>query len=682
FLRCLALILVALALSRPTLDSAAAPWVGEQSVGMVIAVDASYSMAHGEHSRFERATEICRQIGATAREGDPLSLVLMSTRPRVLLRRAGFSPQTFEETLEKTVEPTVYRSNLEQNLSVLQELVEELKTPARECYLVTDAQEADWSNLSSAALSELERLASVARVFIVPVTIEGDDNLSLQELSFESGSLRVNGVARFVARVRNEGRRATDGGTIEFSVNGALATRRSVGRLEAGETRPVSFFASFETAGDTRISARLSKDELTIDNDRYAVATIVPQVRVLCADGRLAGGNERSGAYYAVRALRLRGARGAAEEGDTSTSIQVQHIDAADLSLETLKDYGVLVLCDVADVAPEMKDRIDKFVRSGGGLIVFSGANVDSAQYNTRFGDLLPAELGEALGATASAGVAGADDAEEAPSWTLASVPGRDPLSSIATRLPEGLLETARIDRLLSAKLLPGAELLLSVPEASNAPLLVRKDVGDGTVLLFTTSADRSWNQLPIHPIYAMVLQQAVAQLSDRSELRHLTVGASSRVAVSGQADQPVEIVDPSGGKLEGRTAPGKGQVVCAVEPELPGFYELSARDAKKVSVAVNVDAVEAGVRVVDRAALSKSVGASGAQVLAPSELAVEIENSRQGRELADVLLALGVLCFLLQSFIAKRFTDRMSRGDADVGATLQMSRVAAARRS
>ena len=63
-------------------------------------------------------------------------------------------------------------------------------------------------------------------------------------------------------------------------------------------------------------------------------------------------------------------------------------------------------------------------------------------------------------------------------------------------------------------------------------------------------------------------------------------------------------------------------------------------------------------------------------------DLTAAIEKSRQGRELANILLIMGVIVFVLQSLLARHFTNRMGSGETDVAASLQMSRVAAARRS
>ncbi len=122
-LRCLALALLALALMRPTMDSDAA--IGNKKVGMVVAIDASYSMNHGANSRFERAVEKAREIFTTAKEGDPISLVLMSTRPEVLLRSVSYNPGTVAAKLDELKSAGPNSLNLESNIELLDELVGE-----------------------------------------------------------------------------------------------------------------------------------------------------------------------------------------------------------------------------------------------------------------------------------------------------------------------------------------------------------------------------------------------------------------------------------------------------------------------------------------------------------------------------------------------------------------------------
>ncbi len=681
FLRCLALLLIAAALLRPTLNTSSTEWLGEKRVGMVVAVDASYSMNHGEHSRYEKAIAKTREILNSAQQGDPVSLVLMSNRPQILLRRTGYDEAPFDEVLAGQQAATPYRLSLERNLEQLEELGSELKTPARECYLVTDAQERDWAELSDKGRETLARLTRSARVFVVPVATDGEENLSLTRLAYASGSLQRAGVARFNAEVRNQGRRSADGGTVEFFVEDRedqerklkLVRRQAVGPLKAGETRAVSFFTSFDAPGDIRLRARLTKDELTDDNDRFAVVNVRPGIRVLCVDDDAAdsGGAGRPGSYYAVRALRLRGRE--AEE----SAMQVHQIAAPDLSLETLTDFDVIVMANVADVAPEMVKRLDQFVRRGGGLILFLGDRVDPELYNRRFGSgesgLLPGHLID----TASA-------EEDGAGWSIGPVTTDDALAAIVKRLPEGLVNTARFSKIMTVEPAANSQTVLTIAE-QDAPLLLSRTVGSGTVLMFTTSADRSWNELPVHPLYAMLLQQAVTNLTSRPDARQIIVGEPAELAVPGQqvGDQ-VRLIDPHGQGTDVKLTLAGQNAVCAIDSNKVGVYEVSgAANISPVAVAANVDPAESDVRVIDAGALSGQLDPLGVRVVAESAaLSAAIEQGRQGFELTAILLAAGIVVFLLQSFLAKYFTHRMSSAESDVSASLQLSRVAAARRS
>ena len=265
FLRCLALALLAFALLRPIMNSAES-LVGGKKVGMIVAIDASLSMGHGEHSRFERALEKARQIVKTAREGDPISIVLMSNRPQVLLRGTGYVPAQVEELFKSKTAATPYGLNLERNLDLLNELAAEIKTPGKEVFIVSDSQELDWANLSTNARASFERLTKGASVYAIPSGSDGEENLSLERLTYSSGSLRKSGSARFTAHVRNTGRRATDGGAVEFFVGNELSKRLAVGPIEPGQARGLDFFVSFDKPGDIRLKAQLSQDDLVADN--------------------------------------------------------------------------------------------------------------------------------------------------------------------------------------------------------------------------------------------------------------------------------------------------------------------------------------------------------------------------------------------------------------------------------
>ena len=92
----------------------------------------------------------------------------------------------------------------------------------------------------------------------------------------------------------------------------------------------------------------------------------------------------------------------------------------------------------------------------------------------------------------------------------------------------------------------------------------------------------------------------------------------------------------------------------------------------------------ESNVRVVESAVLSNTLDSIGVKVIKDEgSMSNAIEKERRGSELSQRLLLAALIIFILQSILARRFTNRINREDTkDLSTTLQMSQVAAARRS
>ena len=562
--------------------------------------------------------------------------------------------------------------NLETNIELLDELVAELKTPAKEVFLITDSQEMDWAELPPAALNSLENLQENANVFVIPAVTEGEDNLAIESLNYTWGSLRKSGEARFTALVRNTGRSSDESATLEFFIDDTRTKRVAVGSLAAGESRPIEFTTQFDKAGNVRLRAELvNNDGLADDNVRYAVAQIRPGIRVLLLEGDIENvvGN-RSGGYYAKVAL-------SPQDSDEEEGVIVNEIDPADFALEKLKDYDVVVMNNVLTVSPSSAKRLKRFVSEGGGLIVFAGDRVEASDYNQSLGaageGILPAELGEV------------SSSETEEGWTMEAAKSDHLLARLTARYPEKLLDAIRITKQFEATPIENSEVLIT--SQSGNPVLLSRSTGSGTVLLFTTSASKRWNNLPREPLYAILLQQAVTMLTSNPDRLQLTVGNdASLLLTKREAGEFVDLLRPDTKEPEEiRVIQNGDQLAAPVSLTKRGIYEIKAEEGKPgVAIAANVNASESNVRIVESAALSNTLDSTGVQVLnregSPSKA---IKDARRGSELSQRLLLAALIVFILQSILARRFTNRINREDIkDLSTTLQMSQVAAARRS
>ena len=673
FLRCLVIALVAFALLRPILDDKTAQYMkGEQTVGMVIAIDASYSMAHGkQEKRMDAAKARVREILSTARDSDLVKIVLLGNEPRDLLE-ARYGNTDFGAELE-AIEPFPERLNLERGLDKIADSVEKLQGTASvsECYFVTDAQEIDWKNLSEEAKTSLKDISDKANFFVTPVEVDGTENLAITKFGYASGSLGVGGTARFTAEIKNLGGETNEGSMVTFFINGNPTQNQQIGTIAEGETKALSFFASLEGLNSANLSVRLSPDSLMNDNERHTVIEAREKTKILCVDGEPEKDTNLSEVLWLVKALEL-------IQDEDNQAIEAIETNGQNLGAETFSDFDVIVLANVDQIGSSTADKLNDFVQAGGGLIVFAGENVadDIISYNEDLHgeevNLLPGEMVE----------------KREDSWTLGPIQSNHVLATLAESIPEAGRSNMLFRTDMEVKPDLETTTILSLSE-SNLPLLLEKKVGLGSVLMFTTTADDKWSNLPLHPLFPMLMQQAVTHLTSRPGHNNALVGDLVQLPIEGQqegATVTLRIPDPDNNEsMAVKLIVHEGEVVCPIEASVSGFFSVEAKDGPPVSIAVNVDSVEADTREVKSDDWEQILEGSTSKVIPrqSNKLADIVEESRKGMEISRTLLVLALAIFILQGFLAKLFTNRMTgSGDSNLEQKLRKHTVAAARRS
>ena len=684
-LRCLTLLLLAAALLRPILKDS--DLIGDQKVGMVVAIDDSLSMNHGATTRFENAIEKARQVIGTSQPGDKISIVFLNERSiddpnKIPLRAADYDPTKINSILDEAKKSGAsnHQSNLENSIPLLKEMSEEMKAGTKEIHIITDAQQSDWNGLSSEAKGMLAEIP--ASIYILPVNSENDDNRSITSLKYVSGSLNNSGVARFEATVKNFGTNDANSGNIEFYQDGNLVSRQTLGVIDSGSSKVIPFLANYNKPGDLSITAKISKDNLSEDNFRNIVVNVRPGIRVLCATDSVNEGlsNSTNGLFFLENALRLR-------SSDEEVGIQVTSVDSSDLTLEKLNDYDIIILANVSSPSIEIANRLKTFTENGGGLILFAGENINAEKYGQTFGttseSILPAIIGNKK--TAS---------EENENLYSLDVPTSDhPLATVIRSMSEEMINGAKIKSLVELQPTQGSQVILSLVE-DKSPVLVSKEVGNGSVILCSTSADRSWSDMVLHPIYAIMIQQAVTTTTSRPESRVAMVHSSKTINIEGAmpSNAKLQKMIISGEETEDeietteiKTSQDNNSFKAEIDAQdinETGVYQITNNEGKILgAIAVNSNPSESNVKVAAADALNESIGAAdNIKIIDGSPDAVI--NDRKGSDLTSLLLFLCIVCFVLQSILAKIFTNKISKGETDVAASLQLSNVAAARRT
>lgn len=424
--------------------------------------------------------------------------------------------------------------------------------------------------------------------------------LSVDGKAIASGLLDVpaNGrvVKRFLHSFRNGDKAAPPPGSAEAS----------------GERRPSSESGEPVPGGLHHISVALEPDALAEDDVRHLRVEVQRHIRVLLMDGEPRALRRDDEVYYAEMALHPGDRLGGEETPFVVTTVPI------DEHLPALGDFDVVLLCNAKaqEISRRQLDRaLRSYVAEGGGLFIALGDNVDVDAYNAALADLLPQPLAVAkTTGQLERERSGEDESksrEEAPLGNgehLGRFDRRHTLLQpfLHGRADDSLL-AARFNRYVLLRPTPktttGSGVVLSFE--SGAPALLERTLGRGRVMLFTSTLDRDWNDLPIQPAFLPLLQQIVRYLA-RAPLREseqpTLVGQPREVRLQ-SGDVRVEVTLPSSNKRLFERLGGR-QILTFNDTHEAGFYRVAAasetgpwhpRPAE--FFVVNIDPIESDLR-------------------------------------------------------------------------------------
>jgi hypothetical protein len=644
-LRCLALLFLVVALAKPSWRDGASWIPGETRAGVVIGIDASFSMEHGGENttRFDRALNQVEVISEHIHPGDPVSVILLGGEDEVLIHNMAFDRERFNDLLQEA-KATPAGLDLDGVPKRLKVLVEDMEALQKEVYFITDVQARDWRRSSARFQEALADLRNDAEVFLVPLP-GSPANLAVTDLDLVSGVLRKGTTARYHATVRNCGTEPVSNIEVQCRVEGVQIDTKTIPLITAGSSETVSLFVPFHNAGPTRITAEISGDLLPTDNVRRVVAVVRDRVSVLCVDG-----SDGDAGRLVMAALLARG--DAAQDED----YVVRSVPWISLPAEALDDVDVLILAGVPEITPEQSNQFSRHVSEGGGLIWFAGGNVKSVVWNEHSASganpLLPAKIGQPVDTSTTLGAGRSLDPD---------MPGHSvclPLRS----LPEDLFSETRFLIRLEVEPTPSSFPVLSLA-GNGAPILLEHSLGRGHVFMFTTSVETSWNNMAQTPVFPMLMQQIVTYLAGREFEQPRVVGDSLSLSYVEQPDASDAVFStPSEKTITVPVREHRNQFVAMLEnTREAGFYVARVSvQAPGMPVAVNVDPSESDVASLTSTELNTNLEGTGATVAtSEAELAAAIKTNRTGRSLWRYLMIAGLILMLVESLFADLLRKR-----------------------
>ncbi len=655
-LRCLAVLLIGAALARPFLRPAGlAIFGGSQRSERVFLIDDSFSMGYegdGGTPLQQAKLGVARLIGSIRQEtpDDTVTLVRTSDPANPIASSTFLSEEQTADLLERVeaMTPSQQSMNLHRVAQEVADLLErnpEVMNAA--VYLISDFQSVDWSQEHRAhadggsdtnpfsALAAWAKDERSVQLVLIDVRDDAASNTAIEELSLQSGQLVAGTTGTVRVSVANLTRAPLDAVTLEVNIGNLAQPSKTIEDVAPFQSTSVDIEVEVLRSGYDSVRVALSPDKLSVDNVRYLAMEVVPAVRML-----LVNGEARSDAYddeltFLATALR--------PEGQVFSGNELVVVDEAGFEEADLSSFHLIVLANVYRMSEPAVESLERFVRRGGGLLIFLGDQVDADEYNValyRSGEgLLPARLTEIIRSPSAAHLVVVDRLHptmrgfggESDPLGIGQIPFFEYFGAVPAPLEDDAGDAtpqAAVDVTGAVTSDPtssfGARpsrVIVRFDDDEEHPAIIERSFGAGHVILVTTTADKEWHLWPDHPTFLPIMMEFTRYVARRAETgEQIAVGDAIRMMLDPARYEPDVIVRtpayPDEQQTEVTAAPAEGDGGLMLQwdhTDRAGIYQfvLQSKDGREEirSVAVNVDPTESDLTSAGEDELRAALG-------------------------------------------------------------------------
>lgn len=635
-LRTLIMGLIGVAFAMPMLRKSAFAWSGEAQRDVAIVIDASASMGYRKSDKtvWDDALESAAAVIEGLGEKDRVCIYLASQQPEAVV----VEPIADKKEVLTRLKNLTLGSTTSQIGPALEEAVKALKKSDEnremEIHILTDNQAVPWQAKSAdpassgkSPFTDLNKLT----VFVSILGVEAPDNTAPASIAIQPTRLRKGAEAKVATTFSRSGPDSET--TAVFTVDGKEAGRRAI---KTSTTAPETAEFRIPPLEQGLHAAKIETpdDNLSEDNAIHFILNVEKSMPVLVV-------GEKEDTLFVQTALRT--ALGAPQAVVTVTS--------DDLAKQSLQNHACIILCNALPLSGQAINALETHVRAGGSLVVFPGMKASPNDYKSL--PFLPAFPGamEQVPPT---------EAKKSLSWDKAMHPLILPLREGSASPSVSLRRSAAI-----SKVEPGAEVLVSMN--TQEPFLIEKPHGNGKVLLFTVSADRSTSDFPLSPFYLPLLVQCADYSSPQSAPYIEGTGTVILNELFPGMSEAPKITGPDGKNIPVRANAADGRTVFVAENMfLPGVYKISSGSGEnsQFDLAVNIPRGESDLAPITPAEIIPRLGEVNLKIATDlPTLRTQMEESRVGRTFGEQILWLVLVLAVIEFWYANSLSRRGAMG-------------------
>ena len=649
-LRTLAIACLVLAFARPTLTGGLAGTLGGRgATSTAIVLDNSPSMtlrdAQGEY--LAQAKRLAANLAETMEGGDEAFVLPVAASPEARAAALPSASAALDAIGEVEVQPGA--ASLEKALERAARRLDEAAGPNRQVYLFTDVQAS--TLLDSADV----QLAGAARARLVPVGQRTHANVAVTDVRVISRIVEVGQPAEIEATLTNFSQEELTDYVASVYLEGERVAQAAVD-LAPGAAERVRFTATPDVRGWLAGEVLIEDDAFDADNRRYFTLHVPERRRLLVVRGQ---GQQTRYLDLALSSSLTQG----------RVPFDVETVQESALAAAGLGAYDAVVLVGPRDLSSGEVGALTRYVREGGGLLLFPNQEARAEDYNALLGG---------LGGGTFSGFSGSLGGGQ-PVAAFDRVDREHPLF-------EGVFETSgqgeaapveSPDVYYAMNYTPASGTEQTLIELSNGfPFLQELRDGRGAAFVVAAAPDLRWSDLPQRGLFIPLLYRAIYYLSagESAAGEQLVVGRPGELRLAGAEGEggPLRLVAPDGEAFLPEQRSLFGATLLQVGPDVrePGIYDVRAGEGADVQadllrrVAFNLDPRESDLRTSEpdeaARALAEATGL-GVDVFEAAQgggdaFAEGLVAEERGVELWNVFLLLALLFLMAETVVAKQW--------------------------
>lgn len=646
-LRVAIIALVTLAFARLFLkrNVSAFGFMGRTDLALVL--DDSYSMRYreGRQTRFQIAVQRAKDTIAGCRGGDRVGIVLATApdAPALKLTPNFTSARSLLTRLEPTFQTSVLAAAIERAVAMLKGSTADHKV----VFVVSDFQRATWGYVGSV----LAKLPADVKIKTARIGRREASNIAVLDMRSAQPTFTPGGKVEMLARVANYSSAPALGIKVTLVVQGRPSAEKTLD-LKPRDVKEAGFRFTAPDAPTLTCQLRIKPgDRLLADDSCHCVLSQGRPLRVLCVEEKVADVAYFQDTFYLRTALDP-----TAENLKSISHTRASLIERAAMDKPGQTGADVMVLADLPGLSESQSDHVERFVRSGGGLVVFLGPNVEPAIYNKMLfkhgTGVLPARVVDVV-KTLGKGQ---------EYFHLDHMEMAHPIFSVFDRPFSGDLTAPRFTGALKVDTAPCPAAKVLARYNNGLIAVAERRFGLGKCLLFTSSAGTAWTNLPKRMVYVPLVHQMVKYVSSRKAEEQPGFAVGQKVPIPRDViPQAIAVVVRGPDKQEHQLKVASDRTTVFESVHTPGVYWVEAVSQSKSRTPVwqfcaGLATVESDLEPVHPRRVAELSARSATKAVAVEEAArIEAGEDELPPDVWRYLFIAAFACMVVELFIANR---------------------------